>query len=244
MKINTQKLLILMTSEVNYQINYKHLEFLWPDLSPSGKRSLIAYLIKKKYLYASSDKTNVSFQITEYGKQVIAHYYQPIFSTSTSQQLGESCLILRSAPSFDQQFLRLKRQLLSNGAVQLSKTAFLLLQQSEKITTLCRERYFSSVIIFSIGKWFVGDHDQLLRESFSFPDLFQSLSGISREINGLTQKETSFSLSNHQSKLNIFSVFDRLFSVLQRLRGIPLSGNLSGESGKELLEKLQPICFS
>jgi hypothetical protein len=249
MKINTQKLLLLLISDKKWAVSYDHLEYLWPELSPSGRRSLVFHLVKTRLLEEQQNYLpggRVTFQLTELGRRAAVRAFPSLSGVSedlASPQQGW-CLLLLEAPTEDPSFVKLKKKLAKIGVLRANPKAYVFqTQPSVEIHEFLEKGYFYNVALFEMGKWQVGELRQLVQESTDLKAALYALSGISREVDRLILKEIGYFVPNHQSNSELFSVFERFFFVLHPFyRSFP-QDKVFSLSCKELLEKLQSLIF-
>jgi hypothetical protein len=243
MKINTQKMLLLLFSDENLAVNYTHLGYLWPELSPSGRRSLVSLLVKKRIIEPTldmEDPNKAYFHLTEFGKREAARIYGGILGTSLSET--PYCLLLLEAPDHDPNFLLLKKRIAQFGAIPANSKAYLFLSKpTEELLSLLEKKYFYQTAVFQIGEWRGGDLKQLIQKNSASKDALYSLSGISRQVGELIHMEIPYFIANHQSYFDIFSAYDRFFSLLLPFRFLPSPDPGLSLSSKDLLSRFQKI---
>ena len=71
-----------------------------------------------------------------------------------------------------------------------------------------------------MGEWQFGDERSFILEKLALNDLQTLYSGVSSEIDGLLRSLRFDSHLNYSQKLHIFSVFDRLYSLIQKDNGV------------------------
>ncbi len=240
MKINTRKLLLFLYKEDETQqniITYDHLFYLWNDLSAGGSRSLIHHLQKAKLIQAVKVNGEVGFTLTLVGKQVIAHHYT-LEGIPLREEKDECLLILLASPPSDPQFRFLLQKVKAEGSM-IKKGIYLLRQPSSQLISLCKEKYYNSVVLTAIKEWVVGDPQLVGQTHLLVQSVNESLSGISTQITRLIDMKNSFSSLNHQEKMVIFSAFDRLVLIFDQLATSPNYSFLAVTSGKQLLSTFQ-----
>ena len=219
MKINAQKMLVFLFSDESdsFAGNYQHLRYLFPDLSETGLRSVIYALKKEDLILVERSAKETSFILSPKGRVVLKKLFPVLGSQSSELGATSSCLVFGLAPSHDPHFRNLRQILLQRGFIPVNKGVYLSFQTiPSSVVELLTEKYFSAVYFFSIEKWLIENQFLLLQEKYQLYDIKESLSGISREIQALIENKYAFSQRNHQRNLKIFSVYDRIFLLIQR----------------------------
>jgi hypothetical protein len=244
MKINTRKLLLFLYKEDESEqniITYDHLFYLWKELSAGGMRSLIHHLQGQKLIQGVTVKGERGFQITQIGKQVIAFHYR-LQDTANLDKEKQQLLILLSPPSSDPQFRFLLSRVKISG-LMIKKGVYLLPLVTPDLTSLCKEKYYNSVLLTTIEQWRIGDPSLLGQTDLFLQSITDSLSGISTELNQVIGESNPYSLLNHQQKIVIFSAFDRLLLIFDQMISSPFVPLSLFTSGKIVLESLQQRVF-
>jgi hypothetical protein len=240
MKINSRKLLLFLYDRDNHiWVNYSQLDYIWQNLSETGKRSLLSLLIKKGYLINETIEGRSSFTLSLNGKRWCEETY-PGLSLEKSDQWF-AC-ILANPPQSDPYFRVLKLKIAKHNFIQINPTVFLF--NGQLPFALLKEielKYINSVLVFALQTLLVGDNYLLLNENLGISDLKRTYSGISSEIKKLISKKNSFSILNHQSNIAIFSVFERIFETLEKDRGQMKFALGTFLSGGEVLAKFHQL---
>ncbi|MBT3249410.1 MAG: hypothetical protein HN846_03210 [Candidatus Pacebacteria bacterium] len=220
MKQNTQKLLTWLywpASDEPHSIDYQQLELILPEMTAGGRRSLIHYLIKKLLIRSEriDDKTHIS--LTSHGADALLAQFQ-VFNQSWQEWQGEwSVLIFRSGPKGDPHFRYLRQLLLDEHAFSLSRGVYLYPGElPPQIANTIKKMYVGSVIVVVTHQWSFGDERSIVNQQYMLLDLLEVYSGISREINQLLELKNNKKGLTKKSRLQIYSVFDRLFNVLSQ----------------------------
>ena len=236
MKQNTQKLLIWLYSSnhlatsghstssrfagnsyltTNYSTNYKQLKLILSDLTPGGRRSLVHYLVKKHLLNIERVGKSVAISMTTHGQNALKVQF-PVFSPAMQEWQGQwSALIFLDGPKGDPHFRYLRRLLLDNHAFAFSRGVYFYPGEfSSQVINICKEMYVGAVNIVKINGWEFGDERSLVSKNYMLLDLIEVYSGISSEIKVLLKQKDEQKRLTNKFRVQIFSVFDRLFDIL------------------------------
>lgn len=221
MKSTAQKLLLSLytpTAEPLW-IGYDVVQFLLPEISSAGQRSLIAQL-KQKSLISVERWERTQLRATQQGYQAITVQF-PALSRFQDWQGEWTAVMFLSAPSQDPNFRYLRSMLLQNQAVPITRGMYLYPGPlPAALLELCQDLYREQVAIVQWGKVIQGDLLSLIAPTYALSDIFQTYSGISTELNSLLRRKLPFLELNHSQKEAIYLVFDRFFTALLQDPGI------------------------
>jgi DNA-binding transcriptional regulator PaaX len=220
MKTNTQKLLTWLYSSVADQprtIGYQQLELILPDMTAGGRRSLVHYLTKKLLVRTERIGDQVYISLTPHGADALVAQF-PVFNEAWQQWQGEwSVLIFRSGPKGDPHFRYLRQLLLDNHAFSLSRGVYLYPGDlPSQIINVCKDMYVGAVVVVTAQQWVFGDERNIINQQYLLLDLIEVYSGISKEINQLLELKNNKKRLTKKARLQVYSVFDRLFNVLSQ----------------------------
>jgi hypothetical protein len=245
MKINTRKLLLfLFTPGTNLEPRL-YLPYLWPTLSPSGRRSLVSQLIRQQLITRQTSGKLDFLALTAYGEKVVQETF-PLLLNVRGQGEGQSktCLVLHTPPAFDHHFIKLRQRLRVEKIPELTPSTYLAVGSlSGKLAEELSYSYFPYVAVFPAGKWQIGNEESFFSNSGSVNDLRHLISGISSHIDQLTDSKITFFTANHQAKLTIISVYERIFNCFEQAPAYFSISSLSSTSGKEVLERFKRQLF-
>lgn len=218
MKLNTQKLLVwLYAPEVEKRrlIDYQELKLLLPDMTNGGRRSLIHYLTQKLLVRTERMRELTYISLTSHGINALVAQF-PAFDVARQQWQGEwSVLVFRSGPKGDPHFRYLRQLLLDNHALSLSRGVYLYPGElSSRVIDVCKKMYVGAVIVFTTHQWTFGDERRIINQHYLLSDLVEIYSGVSKEINQLLELKSNQKRLTKKSRLEIYSVFNRFFNVL------------------------------
>jgi hypothetical protein len=224
MKKNTFKLLSLLQSETAGEllVSTKHLPWLWSDLTPAGQRSLLRHIKTKGLINLEPNQVGeTALFISQLGQQYLSQRI-PVFSRHTSPWGGEwVMLVFGQAPNGDAQFRYLRQLILNSGGIQVSRGSYLLAWPViDSLWWELQQRYLSAVVVVKVEKWIIGEERALIVDGLGLTDLAAAYSGISNEISELLSKRYHFPSLNHSKKTALFSVFDRLITLIQKDQGL------------------------
>ena len=245
MKLNTQRLLAWLYSPKKEQrrlTTYTELELLLPDMTGGGRRSLVHYLTQKLLIRTEriGDQTQIS--LTPHGIDALVAQF-PAFNEIYQQWQGEwSVLIFRIGPKGDPHFRYLRQLLLDNHAFSLSRGVYLYPGElPEQVINVCKKMYVGSVTIVATHQWSFGDERQIINQQYLLSDLVEVYSGISKEINQLLELKNNQKRLTKKSRLQIYSVFNRLFNILNQDPGFLHYYYPHVSTAPTLLEQLHSI---
>lgn len=221
LKPNTARLLIFLSGNQWIRADKQVLSLLLPDLSDAGRRSLVAYSVRQSWVKSEVIKGQRHLYLTDHGKRELELHF-PLFSAKAEGWGGDWYLVVfLSPPKLDPQFRYLRNFLLERYAIGISRgnyllPSFLAFDLVEEI----HRSYRNEVMMFSIKKWVFGDEKSFVIDNYSLLDMEQTLSGISNQIEEMLNKKIKYSTANDQQKNDIFSVFNRLVSVIEKDIGL------------------------
>lgn len=237
LKPNTTRLLIFLSCDRWIRTDKQILELLLPDLSPAGRRSLISYCQKNSWVQSNLINGKRHLYLTAHGRRELELHF-PLFSEKADQWNGEWYLVVfLTAPKLDPQFRYLRNYLLDKRATALTRGNYLL--PSFLAVDLVEEihrSYRTQVMMVSIKKWIFGDERSFALDNYSLLDVHQSYSGVSNELEQLLSKKIIFSSASDQEKKDIFSVFDRLATLISGDVGLLQHYFPDIARGRELLD--------
>lgn len=244
-KQSTQKLLLLLfsqTTQTNVLLGYSSLADLLPDISEAGRRSLVAHLHRQGLIRKERVNGKTLLGSTQHGDRLITAQF-PALSSQTHHWLGEWSLVtFLKPPKSDPQFRYLRSLLVNQNAVPLNRGVYLM--PSFGVTPLISDlevSYRQSVMVTAIGEWQFGDERSFILENFALTDLHQLYSGVSSEIEGLLRSLRFDSHLSDQQKVHIFSVFHRLYSLIQKDNGLIVHYFPQSATAISLLSQFQQL---
>ena len=218
MKLNTQKLLTWLYSPENEQrrlATYEELELLLPNMTSGGRRSLVHYLTQKLLVRTERIGDQTYINPTSHGIDALVAQFPALNGVYQQWQGQWSILIFRSGPKGDPHFRYLRQLLLDNHAFNLSRGVYLYPGElPSQIVNVCKKMYVGSVVVVSTQQWLFGDERSIINQHYLLSDLVEVYSGISKEINQLLELKNNKKRLTKKARLQVYSVFDRLFNVL------------------------------
>lgn len=221
-------------------VDSRELAILVPNLTEGGLLSTLSYLQQRQRVVLERVAGRLMVSITTHGMRVLEERV-PAFSPARRQWDGRwQALLFLTAPKTDPQFRALRRVLLAVHAVPLTRGVFLYPGVlPEKVIFMLQKQYEAAVIVAEWSEWTFGDEQQTIGSILRINDLAHSYSSVSRDIDTLLKKHSSKIGLNNQSKLALFSVFDRLYAILQDDHGLGRYYFPQVENGVDLLFRLQ-----
>ena len=222
-KANTKKLLIWMykPEDPKRLIPIEHINYLWPQLSSAGKKSLCRYLKEKELIDIVRDGVGEKLILTNYGRSVLEDAFpnlRSFWGNWRGQWLG---IVLLNSPSQDPEFRQLRSLLKKYGAIPLTRAVYLCSEiHADKLTSQLLNNYYQSVYIWRLGSLIFGNDKKL----FSLPNESKSAllvySKISNEVSDLLDKKQEKKALTNRQKTQIFSIFNRLFDLIENCSGV------------------------
>ncbi len=213
MKINSRKFLILSYALSGKSLGYEHLEYLWPDLTPGGRRGLIAYLLKQRLISARYEGKKAFFEISSIGISLIEETY----FTKKLHEPSQGCFVMLypDVVLTEPKLVKLRALLKSQCSEVTPKVYFTSVPLSEEFLAHLKKLYFSYIAVFTVREWLLGEKNLFENSYLQKKDGENSLSGISNEVSKLIEEKTSYSHANHQSNVRIFSLYDRVLTIIE-----------------------------
>jgi DNA-binding transcriptional regulator PaaX len=244
MKDNSLRILTWLYPKDNQSrwVDVEELALFLPNMTPAGLQSSLFFLQQKKQLVLEKIDLVQAVSITSHGKKSLEKAI-PAFSQQRRQWRGEWwAIVFLQAPKHDKNFRFLRRVLLAEHSLPLTRGIFLFPGQlSEKISYELRNSYEGNVMVAPFKNWTFGDDKEIIGSILEMSDLANSYSSISKEITSLLEKETNIKGLSDQSKIAISSVFDRLYNSLKNDFGILHEYYPYITSGVDLVFSLQPL---
>lgn len=223
MKKNTQKILLALYSEGGRRVNRVSLSILQgivPDLTDGGYRSLLHVLKKQDLIQTQRVLGQTTVSITHHGTVAIEREFPALSQKWDEWDGGWDCLVFIEAPSFDKQFRFLRKLVLDEGAVSLSRGVYLSPGSfSDVVLKECNTSYHSNVIVFSVAEWKVATEFKLIVEKYGMLDLIESFSGISKDVDRLLKSHEDKKRLIDRYKNDICLVYDRACDILAEAPG-------------------------
>ena len=189
MKKTTQKILLLLYSQKKDQsprLRLNQLDWLLPDLTPAGVRSLV-YLLKHDGLIEVDKLDGVDYlNLTYKGKEALEAHFKALrpFWDQWTGQWSEAVFL--KPPAGDRQFRYLRQLLLTEGALPLSRgvylwpTGFLV-----KLRATLERLYIDSILVVKLAEMDFGDISPIVKKYYLLNELYNNYSSISRELKQL-----------------------------------------------------------
>ncbi|MCB9813503.1 MAG: hypothetical protein H6772_03790 [Pseudomonadales bacterium] len=219
MKKNTQKILLSLYSPsntTNHRIKLRGIDLIVPDLTDGGRRSLIHVLKTNGMINVERVLGVTSVNITQYGNKQLEVEFPALSSKWDQWQGNWDCLAFVKAPKSDKQFRYLRKLLVSEGAISISRGVYISPNGfSNKVVSECNELYRESILMFSVGEWKIASLRNLIVEKYGLLDFVETYSGISNDVNRLLTMVNSKNSLIESYKLDINLAYDRLRDMLK-----------------------------
>jgi DNA-binding transcriptional regulator PaaX len=247
MKENAKRTLLFLHKETLYPYFLASAELLrvaTPELTQEGQRSLLTLLVNRKYIAVENLLDVRQYRLTTTGLQALKTALPALQRTDTDWSGRWTCLVFKEALKGDAQFRYLRSLLVKYQSVNLSRGVYLYPDHFPvPITTEIEKRYQSNVSLFEIGKWLSDDERQIAIENYQLSDLVKSYSGISSEIERLINAKMVGNKLNHQDKMQLSSLFSRLYEIMISDMGLLTHYFPQVKSGVRVLEDFQQLCL-
>lgn len=219
MKKNTQMVLLSLYYDVNsstiHRVPVERLQWLTPELTDGGFRSLLHVLRKQKLITVQKALGVSRASITHYGAKQLEAEFPALNSRWDSWDGSWDCMVFLSAPSFDKQFRYLRNLVVSEKAFPLSRGVYLAAHSfSQRVVSECVESYFGNVTIFSVGSWKVATEAEIIISHYGLQDVAEASSGISKEVSSLIEAVDTKKRLLEKQKESIYLVYDRVNEIL------------------------------
>ena len=223
-------------------VDVEELSLFLPNMTKSGLQSSLLFLQKRKRILLEKINSIQAVSITSYGMKSLEKEI-PAFSQQRRQWKGDWwAIVFLKAPDHDKNFRFLRRVLLAEHSLPLTRGVFLFPGPiTEKISYELRQSYEGLVMVAPFKNWTFGDDREIIGSILQMSDLANSYSSISKEITTLLEKETNIKGAVDQSKMEISSVFDRLFVSLANDFGVIHEYYPHVPSGVDLVFSLQEL---
>ena len=243
MKLSSRKLLLLLyapSSQDKLWVSYDQLEFLLPELSQAGRRSLVSLFKRKGLVSVERMNDQTRFWASPQGMRALESEY-PALSAKSNHRQGElSLLLFLRSPKSDPQFRYLRGLLSEVGAISLSRGVYLYPQAfPEKILAECQQSYLLSVVICQIKEVLFGDLRQHMVTTSGTLKIIKSYQEISTKLDELLRENKSYLSFTDQRKKQIFSLFAQFETVLTDDLGLGRHYFPQVMSAQKLLEIFQ-----
>jgi len=218
MKKNTQKILLSLYSkegELKNRVKTNDLQMIVPELSDGGFRSLI-HVLKKQNVITTQRLLGYTYvSISHHGTLLLESEF-PALSSKWEDWDGKwSCLVFMDSPSFDKQFRYLRKLLLSEGALAISRGVYISPGGfSQVVIKECQTSYISNVLVFSVGDWKIAAESSFIIEKYGLLDVAETYSGVSNDVTRLIKSDDGEIRLTDSQKISLNLVYDRLVEVL------------------------------
>jgi DNA-binding transcriptional regulator PaaX len=246
MKKTSQVLLISLLQTKNDTpkplLRADQLRTVVPNLSASGFRSLL-YLLEHQGMIAREFMGNeFGYILTKLGAQALTAELPALSDRYESWEGEWVVLLFLTAPKGDPQFRYLRSLVVSQGAVALNRGVYLGAGGfSSAVMAELETTYNRSVILLQAGEWYIGSERPIVIKTLGLNDIIIAYSGISREVDRLTDKFSKKSMLNNQSKIEIYSVLTQFLTVLQEDPGFATRYMARVVSPFEILARIQRL---
>ena len=215
MKNNTRKLLLYLypNTKERLAIPIESLELASPELTTSGRASLLRLLEKRGWVLSlNQPNKSALLSLTSLGKAALEREIPVLFrKNSKDTEIWTAILFCVSSKS-DPQFRNLRRLILANGGVALSRGMYIFSGDIPmKLQSTVSSLYSQQVSIFTISEWIFGKDPSLLFDKSGLARVIDIYSSISKEVDELLSILYSEKGLNNKRKLQISTVLERMY---------------------------------
>jgi len=221
-------------------VSYDELKFVLPDLSESGRQSLISYLVSKGEILTEKIGGELKVSLTAFSKKSLEEEF-PAFSLDTDNwDSNWSLVCFLKSPKTDKNFRYLRNKLLFYKCIALSRGVFLFPGELPvSLTEMLNKLYKTSVTVLKAQKFVFGDELMIIGQKIGIFDNVELYSSISKELRQLLMKKTTNKGLTGQQKKHFFSLFSRLMDVFDFDYGLVKYYFPQEPHGREILFKMQ-----
>lgn len=244
MKKTSQRLLACMYSrnEPTPSLNSKQLPLVLPDLSDSGRRSLIHWLEKSGLISSERLPFGRQLVITNLGRRSVEAIFPALLPKWDSWQGQWSLLLFLKPPVGDKGFRFLRTQVLLDNAFALSRGTYIKPGEfSSQFKALCERLYARSVMLMRVNEIEVGSIRPIAVKEYSLDELSILYSGLSKDIDALLSNVGEQKRLSTKQKQQIYHQIERFVTVLSEDPGITKYYFPESARPQTLLEKLQKL---
>lgn len=242
MKENSKKLLLLLYP-TEHQFEWFSVDAMarfFPNLSKAGYQSLLFLLEKKGYLRIDKTRHPWYTSLSPQGRSALEVLFPALLERDVVKDW--QLVIFLSAPRSDKNFRYLRKLLLLNQAIDLTRGVFLL---SKPLPSLVfhelQQRYTNALVLFKVTEWIVGDDYKIIGRKISATDSFSIYSSISNQIDQLIRVAISEKRFIESQKNEVNLAFTRLVEFLAEVNPLLFVYLPQVESPLFLLKKLQNL---
>ncbi|MGD9128868.1 MAG: hypothetical protein PVJ09_00010 [Candidatus Woesebacteria bacterium] len=199
----------------------EHLDWLLPDLTDYGRKSLLSHLNREQLISIEKIGTKKRLFLTSLGKRSLEQEIPALLRYSQGWHGEWTIIVFLKAPKSDVNFRYLRTSLLASKAVSISRGVFFYPGSLPKsITDILDKLYFSAVLLCKVRSFEFGDEKIIIGQRIGLSDIVNLYSGISNESSSLLMKKTVSKRSINQLKTSFISIFDRLFEIVENDFGL------------------------
>lgn len=216
MKKSSKKLLFYLgqSNETHISLGLRSLEYILPELSQAGVRSLLYWVKKNFYLEIFHYQKEQQLQITTSGMRHLKVLFPAVFAFDELEEDEWSCMVFIQPPKNDLAFRHLRYLVLADGAQAMTRGVYLRLGKfSLGLLETCEEFYQQSISVFTLKQWVFGFDSLNLLKKLGIEDHINLLSGISKETDNLLDNFIQNKNWHHQQKLQIVNLLDRFYEL-------------------------------
>lgn len=218
------------------------LALLLPELSPGGRRSLVALLVSQGLLRREPTGSGFELTLSTHGQEALRAQFAAWRFVDEPWDGSWSAIVFLSAPKSDPAFRFLRTKLLAVRAAALRPGIYLYPGAlPSELRLLLRELYVGRVLVWETSQWRFGDERQIVAKMFSFSDTLAALSGVSKEIESLLTIFNEQNKLTNTDKLQIYAVFDRLTALMGEELGLINHYYETSPRFEQLVSRLQNL---
>lgn len=242
MKDTSKKLLLLLGQAGSEELWFstKKLELFFPELTHAGYLSLLFLLEKKELIRINKLEGSWLLSLSPYGETALKELFPAFYLPSGELEQDSQLVLFLESISSDKNFRYLRNLLLKNQAIPLGRGSFLFIGGlPQVIREELQKHYRNAVLVLAVADWIVGDRYKVIGQRISAKDHFDIYSGVSREIERLTQLKSNQKGFMDTENKEFLLVFHRFLDLLTDLHPLFFRYFPQVEKPLELLEKIQ-----
>ena len=220
----------------------EQLRVLVPELTEAGFNSLLFLLSKRQFLIRNKVNQHFIYSLSTTGLKQLESQFPALLVAKQAWQGQWQLIVFLQAPNHDQHFRYLRHFLLNHACISLQRAVFIYPGQlPDTIWAELRASYQQAVLVLNSTQWLLGDPRIVIGQKINLQDDLTAYSGISKELQGLTDLSTHKKAFSRQSKVLFSSIFDRFMVILEQSSGLIRHYYPQVEGPIELLEQLQKL---
>lgn len=215
MKNNTRKLLLFLYPKLKerYALPLSSLELICPDLTNSGRLSLVKLLEKRGWvLLLNQPDKQKTISLTSLGRAALEREIPLLLPKNSDELKRWTGVLFCQSSKRDPEFRNLRRLIINNGGLALSRGMYLFAGGLPvKLQNVVSSLYEQQISIFTIDEWIFGKDPALLFDKSGLARIVDLYSSVSKEADELLSISDNNKSLNNKRKKQIESLIQRLY---------------------------------